>query len=178
MIVKLSSYGIKDAISKINFLKDNIALASKEIIEELVNSGKNTAEALNNSAPHSGTEPSIVLGKITENGNKGYIALTGDSAVYDEFGTGEEGASDPHPLKDNFGLNPYNSGPTIFYNQFANRYQWRYYPMRGKPYYTESGLTSGIPSGKQMYNTSKYIREIKDDVIKHKIQEALQKYKD
>ena len=50
--------------------------------------------------------------------------------------------------------------------------------MRGKPYYTESGLTSGIPSGKQMYNTSKYIREIKDDVIKHKIQEALQKYKD
>lgn len=180
MIVKLSPYGIKDAIAKINFLKDNIALASKEIIEELVNSGKSTAKILNKRAPHSGTEPSIVLGKITENGNKGYIALTGDSAVYDEFGTGEEGASNPHPLKGNFGLNPYNSGPFVSTHINKNgKHYWFYGKMKGEPYFdSKTGYTEGIPSGKQMYNTSKYIREIKDDVIKHKIQKALQKYKD
>lgn len=173
MKIELSQYGLKDAIDRIEFLKDNVKIASEDILTDLVNKGVSMGSTLNASAPKSGVEPSVVIGKITDNKNKGYVALTGDSAVYDEFGTGEEGASDPHPLKGNFGLNPYNSGPHIFYNQFAARYQWYYYPMKGRPYFTPSGLTSGIPSGKQMYNTSRYLREIKDDIVKNKIHEAL-----
>lgn len=192
MIVKLSSYGIKDAIEKVGFIKDNINLASTEIIEDLVKEGMKFASGYNATAPYTGTEPSKIIGKLTQNKNKAYIAMTGPNAVYDEFGTGEEGASNPHPLKGNFGLNAYNSGP--FVSTHINRYGRHYWFHRtpDNPYYNinnnhnknssgkqkDTGYTEGVPSGKQMYNTSKYIREIKDDVIKHKIQEALQRYKD
>lgn len=177
--IKLNESSVKDAISRVEFLKENIEVASNTITETLVNKGTNVATQLNAAAPQSGTSKSVVIGKLTENRNKGYIALVGQSAVYDEFGTGEEGQSDPHPAKDSVtpALKGYNTGPHIFYNQFANKYQWRYYPMAGKPYYTDTGLTSGIPSGKQMYNTSKYLKDIKQDVIASVINNATKRFR-
>ena len=175
MKIELSTSSINEVLRKVDFLKDNINVATEEVVIQLVNKGGQVATQLNASAPQSGLTKSVVYAETTEHNNKGYIALIGDSAVYDEFGTGTEGQNNPHPMKNNFGLNPYNSGPYIFYNQFAGVYQWRYYPMAGKPYFTETGLTQGIPSGKQIYNTSVYLRKIKDDVIQKNFAGAIKK---
>lgn len=176
MKIGISKWEVDELIKDLKFLKDNLELARKEVVKTLIDKGGNQAEMYNNMAPQSGLTKSRVIYYTTENSESGYIALTGPNAVYDEFGTGEEGAKDAHPLKGEFGLNPYNSGPEIFYNQFTNRYQWAYSPMAGKPYFTDEGLTSGIPSGKQMYNTSNYIRFIKDSVIEKTYNSAIKKF--
>ena len=174
--MKLGVFDIKDTVEDLKFLKSNIKTASEDIIEKLVSAGYEEASITNASAPQSGIEPSVVIQRITENRNKGYVALVGRNAVYDVFGTGEEGARRPHPKKDKASrpLNPYNSGPHIFYNQFAGVYQWRYRPMAGKPYFTETGLTQGIPAGKQIYNADMRVRKIKNDVIKETLNESIQ----
>lgn len=171
MKIRLSKAGIKDAMNKLDFLKNNITVASEEIVERLVNVGFETANNINQNAPQSNLAKSEVIAKITENKNKGYVALVGPGAIYDEFGTGEEGASNPHPIKNNFNLNPYNSGPYVSTHiNKEGRHYWFYSPMRGKPYYDDkSGYTEGIPSGKQIYNASKEVRAKKDEITKQEL---------
>ena len=174
MILRLSESNIKNLIDDLEYLEDSLTFASHNIVKKLVDNGYNKANELNNMAPQSGVTKSVVTkntGKTTRNGVVGYISLEGDSAIYDEFGTGEEGLSDPHPIKSNFGLNPYNSGPFVstHINSENGRHFWFYGPMSGQPYFESSGYTEGIPSGKQMYNTLKYIRNIKQDVISQEL---------
>lgn len=166
MIIKLSEAGIKDAIDKIDFLKDNIKVANQNIVAELVREGCETAAIYNVNALHSSVEIPTVVGKITNNGLKGYVALTGDAAVYDEFGTGENGLDNPHPMKGNFGLNPYNSGPVVSVNinEKTGRHYWFY-----------RGYTEGIPAGKQMYKTANELRKVKNDIVTKEINSALQR---
>ena len=148
----------------------------EEIVTNICNDGKQYATILNSIAPQSGVEKSIVGSEVY--GSKGELYLQGKSAVYDEFGTGEEGAFNPHPLKNNFGLNPYNSGP--FVSTHVDKYGqhfWFYTPMRGKPYFFENGLTYGIPSGKQMYNTLQHINQIKANIVVDEINKAIRTLK-
>lgn len=177
MEINLSTWSINNAIADLETMRDAIEIAAEDTVAILVEQGIGEATYLNDMAPQSGLEKSKVVGGVLENGKAGYIALTGDSAVYDEFGTGTQGERNPHPVKGNFNLKPYNSGPTIFYNQFTGTYQWRFRPMAGRPYFTNDGLTEGIPSGKQMYNTSKYLRSAKDKVIKKQFQGAIEIFK-
>lgn len=142
------------------------------ITDELCDTGVDKAKELNAMSPKTGLVDNSIYKTPTENGVAS-IVMEGPNAVYDEFGTGEEGSNNPHPLKGQFNLNPYNSGPTIFYNELAGRYQWIYRPMAGRPYFTEEGLTSGTPSGKQMYNTLNYINSIKGEIISQHIEEML-----
>lgn len=178
MIVPLSPAGIKQAIEKLGFLKSNINLASQEIVKQLVDIGYDTASQINTMAPQSGLEKSQVVKGVTENRTKGYVALTGPSAVYDEFGTGEEGATNPHPMKNNTSrpLNPYNSGPYVSTHiNSQGRHYWFYSPMAGKNEYydAKTGYSEGIPSGKQIYNATKEVRARKDDVIKKQLNDAI-----
>lgn len=168
MIVKLSEAGIKDAINKIDTLKDNIKVANQMIVAELVREGCETAAIHNVNALHSSTEIPVVIGKTTQNGSKGYVALKGDAAVYDEFGTGEMGLDSPHPLKSNFGLNPYNSGPivSVTINEKTGRHYWFY-----------RGYTEGIPAGKQMYKTANELRKVKNDIVTKEMNSALQRFR-
>lgn len=169
MIVQLSEVGIKDAIHRLNTLKDNIEVGSQTIVERLVEKGSAFANTYNASAPQSGLEKARVVGTVTEGRHKGYVALIGPSAVYDEFGTGEEGAADPHPIKGNFGLNPYNSGPVVstHINPDTGRHFWYY----------NGEITEGIPSGKQMYNTAKDLRAIKDTIIIREMENAIKRFR-
>lgn len=146
------------------------------IVDNICKAGVSMAKQLNATAPKTGlADNKIFAAEHKDTPMHGAIIMEGENAVYDEFGTGEEGAADPHPLKGGFGLNPYNSGPFIFYNEFTGRYQWRYRPMAGKPYFTQSGLTSGTPSGKQMYNTLQYVREIKGDIVFNNVEKSLRR---
>lgn len=168
MVIKLSEASIDDAAKRMRgFLSDNFRVANERIVERLVSLGESKAYALNNAAQRSSIDPSAVSSAILESRTKGYIILHGKSAVYDEFGTGEEGLSDPHPMKGNFGLNPYNSGPIVSKNidPITNRHYWYYNGKR----------TEGIPAGKQMYNTAKYIREIKDQIIKKELNGSIKR---
>lgn len=178
--MKLGVFDIKDTIEDLKFLKSNIKITSEDIVKELVIAGYEEAVMTNAVAPQSGTESSVVTQGIGKNENKdeGYVALIGRNAVYDEFGTGEEGASNPHPMKDSASrpLNPYNSGPTIKIDK-KGHYYWMYSPMASRPYFTKTGYTNGIPAGKQIYNADMYIRKIKNDVIKEKLNDSIQFFK-
>lgn len=180
MKLQLSTYDVNDLIKKLRFFESDVEDASITTVNRLVDYGKVIAKDLNEIAPKSGeVDNSItsVHSKSIENGKaKGSIIMQGENAVYDEFGTGEQGADNPHPLKGNFNLNPYNSGPTIFYNQFAGRHQWYYRPMAGKPYFTKYGATEGIPAGKQMYNTAQALKKEKHKIATQVVSEMLQKY--
>ena len=160
-----------ELVDNLKYMGENMKVAAQNIVSTLCEKGGAKATELNAQAPNSSTVAAKVVPKSKF--YNGSISLSGKSAVYDEFGTGEEGLRDPHPMKGQFGLNPYNSGPAIFYNQYANRWQWYYRPMAGRPYFTQYGATSGIPSGKQMYNTLQYIRDIKGEVISEELQDAL-----
>lgn len=177
MKIPFTQEGIRLAIGKMETLKDNLIIAGQESVSELIEKGSQRANDLNNIAPQTGVEKSQVIGDFdnTDTGAFGEISLIGRNAIYDEFGIGEEGASDPHPLKGNFGLNDYNSGPVVSSHINSNgEHYWFYGPMKGKPYFdSKSGYTEGVPSGKQMFNTSLYIRDIKDDVLKNKIKDAI-----
>lgn len=176
MIVKLSVYSIKDTIKRLEFLKDNINNASQDIVGDLVEVGETTANQINAMAIPSGTQKSIVIGRVTENGTKGYVALTGPNAVYDEFGTGEEGLASPHPMKETTSrrLNPYNSGPYVSTHiDETGRHYWIYKPNAGTGNYDKDGKTYGIPSGKQIYNASKDIRAKKDNIIRNRLNSAI-----
>lgn len=178
MAYKLTVADIDLLLENVKLFADDMTIANERIVEKLVSEGAKIARQTVNSAPYSGTEPSIIVDRITSGGKKGYIALRGKKAVYDEFGTGEEGADSPHPLKNNFALNPYNSGPTIRVNPITDRHYWiipdgYYVPSE---YVQEGGYTEGIPAGKQMYNTSIYLHSIKDEVIKKELQDTIKKF--
>ena len=181
MKLQLSTYGVNDFIKKLRFLENDIEDASIAIVNELVDEGSSIANQLNAVAPKSGLVDNDIIpvhSKVSTNGKAiGSITMQGPNAVYDEFGTGDQGAENPHPVKSKFGLNRYNSGPFIFYNQFAGRNQWYYKPMAGRPYFTEYGATEGIPAGKQMYTTAKMLKKRKKKVAKKITKIMLEKYK-
>lgn len=166
--MKLSEYNISSLIQKVSSIEDSLLYgACYDIVKEMVKSGVSLATNYNSSAPKSGLEDNIIYSidpKVTKKVVNGGVVMSGENAIYDEFGTGEQGLDNPHPMKEQFSLNPYNSGPTIFYNQFAGRHQWYYRPMAGKPYFTKSGATEGIPAGKQMYNTLQNLNKIKRNI--------------
>ena len=178
MKVKLTVQSIDKAIEKLKLFEEDISdIAIGRIVETLVTKGVSKASSLNASAPQSGVDKSIIISNFDQDSASGFVALHGRNAVYDEFGTGTQGASNPHPMKGYFDLNPYNSGPTIFYNEMTGTYQWRYQPMAGRPYFTSTGLTEGIPAGKVMYDTGNYIHSIKNNVIEKELKGSLKKLK-
>jgi len=161
--------------------------ATRGIVNGLLNEGYKIASDINSQSFSNNTDKSEV--GIDEpysisNGFKGSVYLYGTGAVYDEFGTGEEGASNPHPMKNNFGLNAYNSGSYVstHINPYNGRHYWIYPPMSGQPYfdldfdgsgYTITGYTEGVPSGKQIYTALQHIRKIKGEIIAEELNDAL-----
>lgn len=182
MKIELSVASVNDAIQRVKTLRDNIMVANERIVERLVEDGGEQALFYNSSAPTYGINDTRIITEATLNGfkSKGSVALNGSNAVYYEFGTGEEGASNPHPTKDNFGLNPYNSGPFVSTHvSKAGRHYWfvpkgRYTP---NTYVKNGGYTEGIPAGKQMYNTAQHLHSVKYNIIKDELNGAIRKFK-
>ena len=181
MKIQLSEASIKNAIDLIKTLEDNINVANENIVDRLVDEGQQYAAYYNALMTYAVGKnnarvvPSKTLGGVK---SKGSIALTGTDAVYYEFGTGEEGLHNPHPIKENFALNPYNSGPTIKVNKQGQHY---WYVPKGKyvpsQYVRANGYTQGVPAGKQMYMTAQHLRSIKNNIIKEELNGAIQKFK-
>lgn len=181
MKIQLSEASVKDAINRIKTLQSNIEIANENIVERLVEAGEQYASYYNSlMTPAVGKNNARVISEINLSGTKsnGNIALTGTDAVYYEFGTGEEGLNNPHPIKENFALKPYNSGPTIKINKKGQHYwiipKGQFIPSQ---YVRANGYTQGVPAGKQMYMTSQHLRSIKNEIIKEELNGAIKKFK-
>lgn len=184
MKIQLSEPSVKDAIDRLKTLQSNIETANENIIDTLVSKGESQANMYNTSAPNYGFNDTRIISDKNLNGMKstGSVALTGEQAVYYEFGTGEEGASNGHPWKwqTDVSLNGYNSGP--FVSRHINKKGRHYWVIpkglyRPSKYVMRNGYTEGIPAGKQMYSTAQYIRFIKDTVITKELNGAIKKFK-
>lgn len=184
MKLKLSVYDVTRLINELEYLSDTIDTAGETIVDKLVDAGVEKAKELNAIAPKSGLGNNYIYGKHAKRGEGGHVVMQGDDAVFDEFGTGEEGASDPHPLAGviNFSMPPYSgyiTGPVVSknINPETGKHFWYYKPMAGKPYFKEDGYTEGIPSGKQMYNTLQYLRKQKSKIASNEIKDAIKIFK-
>lgn len=179
----LNEYGVNDLMKRIRFLESDIEDAGIEIVNELINMGTTTAGQFDAMAPHSSNKENTsytVKARVYENSVTGCVGLQGPGIIYDEFGTGNEGAANPHPLKENFGLNPYNSGPVVSKNvNIYGHHYWFYKPgVISEPNYhfPPNGYTEGIPAGKQVYNTSRMLQKEKNKVAKSILNRYLPKY--
>lgn len=183
MKIKLVEWSINDAIGRVETFINNIETANELIVEQLIEKGEKQANLYHASAPNYGINDTRIDSEMSLNGNnsKGSIYMTGPSAVYKEFGTGEEGAANGHPLKwqTNVPLNGYNSGP--FVSKHINKSGRHYWIVpkghyRPNSYVRDNGYTEGIPAGKVMYSTAQYIRFIKSTIVEKNLRGAIKKF--
>ena len=166
--IKLDNKDISSLINKLQVLKSDIKKLTHEINKEIAEIG---LEYLNNEYANTRTDHTIDINSIETDiveTTKGYsIVAKGSEVLYAEFGTGEYGQDNPHPLKQEFDLNPYNSGPIVSTHINKNgRHYWFY----------DNQYSEGNASGKQMFNTSKYLREkVIKEVVKEKVGEVISK---
>lgn len=166
--IKLDNKDISSLINKLQVLKSDLKKLPHEINKEIAEIG---LEYLNNEYANTRTDHTIDINSIETDiveTTKGYsIVAKGSEVLYAEFGTGEYGQDNPHPLKQEFDLNPYNSGPIVSTHINKNgRHYWFY----------DNQYSEGNASGKQMFNTSKYLREkVIKEVVKEKVGEVISK---
>jgi len=114
------------------------------------------------------------------------VSMSGQQAIYEEFGTGTMGAENQHPLKKEFELDDYNShtienGGTIRYNKSANSkatqegipvggLYWTYKNAKGKRVYTQ-----GIPAVREGYDSYMATLKKAPSVVKKRTEEVFNK---
>ena len=165
--VHLSINDLNSFIKNLQTLEKNIKQLPDEICKEAANLGKEYLEEEYSQATPDQTIDISNRQISVEKTDKGYQLLAkGKELVYEEFGTGEEGKSYPHPEKNKYPLNDYNSGPVVSKN--INKY--------GRHYWYYNGYSEGNPSGAEMFNTARFLKEkgIKD-ISRQKVSDVLSK---
>lgn len=108
-----------------------------------------------------------------EKTSMGYrIVQEGEAVLYVEFGTGTKGASSPHPMHGEMGMDVYNSGSTIFTTK-DGRTGW-YYPTDDTR--KEWKFTEGQPARQQMYLTSLWLQQRLGAQVKLSVQKAVNRW--
>lgn len=139
-----------------NFLANitgNLDKAAEGVIEELADLA---LDEIQKNYSQSEYEPGEVMdfAKVGSSNDK-TVKMMGPQAIYSEFGTGTRGEQYPHPIKDKFELNAYNSGRTIRSATSkvteksgipVGTLYWTYKDAEGNIQYTQ-----GIPAQMQVY---------------------------
>jgi hypothetical protein len=140
----------------------NLDKAAEKVIEEL--SDLSLSEIQNNYSK-SEFEPGEAMDFVkVGSSNDKTVKMMGPQAIYSEFGTGTRGAMHPHPIKGQFTLNDYNTGPTIRVltpkakkaagekakGIAVGSLYWTYKDAEGNVQYT-----TGIPAQMQVYKAGK-----------------------
>ncbi len=174
--MNLNSKDIEKLIKKLETLKKDLSNAPNEIAREAAYDARTFLDLEYADTPYNENIDNIE----TDVGatNKGWrVSAKGKDVIYAEFGTGDLGQQNPHPEKNEYPLNDYNSGKTI---RNANEYSAQHGITSGK-YWTYKKndtiyYTNGIPAGKQVFNTRNYIlNEGLDKAAKKVIGDALSK---
>lgn len=149
---------------RIAIIDDTLSIMSKNIDEKtadfLVDDLADRYGQFINSLQHDHQDRNgtIIYKDKTDEGYR--IVIEGPQVIYDEFGTGTEGANSPHPDKEKYNLEPYNSGFYIKTDKNGNKY-WTYYSDDIDRYVT----SHGVPAGHFMYDTLMYAAENIGDLI-------------
>lgn len=172
----LNTTSVNNLITDLERLSSDISGMQDSIAARVATLG---ADYLNNAYNNRIMDPNITKITVqvlpTQNGYK--LISTGRDVLYEEFGTGDKGEQSPHPDKNKYNLNDYNSGPFILDVMDAHNQDYldilaqngitsgKYWIYRkgGKKH-----LTQGVPAGMEMYKTGKYL---KDEGIKKAIKE-------
>ena len=166
--VSLSDESLNDLISKLNNLKENLKVADEKIVKDIASFIKQEVSNNLSATPYKdGNEDSEAYSDI--NGNKAEAGMQGTQVIYNEFGTGTEGANAPHPDKSKFALKGYNTGPKIKVSKTGELF-WLYKDKNG-----EIVKTQGIPAGKQVFNASVMLKGKKIQIIKNRVGEVISK---
>lgn len=181
--IKVDLSDIDKVVNALEVLYQDLKQAQKDIPKEIAEKG---LKFLEKEYQHLYRDPNIdSISTRTEETAEGYnIIASGSDVVYAEFGTGDKGASDPHPDKSKYSLNPYNSGAhirdydkyiTVIGNDGTPTINKKRVEMLAKKGITsgrfwaydkngEKQWTQGVPAGKQMFNTFNYLKD--DEVSK------------
>lgn len=166
---KLGSSDLTNLINKLNSLKKGLDEADKKIVKDIAEHvEQQTNNNLASTAYKDGNEDARAYSEIK--GKTAKAGMQGSQVLYDEFGTGTEGANSPHPDKGKFRLNAYNSGKNIQPDVNGNLY-WTYFDKSTN----QLVKTQGIPAGKQVYDAKESLRKKKKEIIKNRVGEVISK---
>lgn len=175
--IELGHDSVQNAITKLQNLKKDLGKLQEEIPKELAKQTSDKIKKFYMSSSTTGESPGF---GVTQKGTMFSAYITGPSVTYEEFGTGDVGAKNPHPNKGEYGLRPYNSGPTIRSTEkltpeyqaekgLENGLYWTY-KKNGEKVYTQ-----GIPAGRFMYNASIWLKDNHKKIVKQKVDDVLSK---
>ena len=165
---------LKQAMHKFKILPDEISIANKNITRDIANITEDTIEikynSFINSLQHDHQDHTHKIYKI-KNKDSGYrVIVEGNQVLYDEFGTGIVGFNNPHPEKNRYHLNGYNTGPMIHHSSNSNKDYWVYFADN------KFVTTHGVPAGMFMYDTFMDISEnIARNIATEQIQKTIKK---
>lgn len=158
---------------KVNYYKNNL---TSDLASNLVESGRNK---LAQEYSFNLAIQSVSVGGIMKSANRGQVYAFGNDVAFEEFGTGRVGQKSNYPqellpkkilrFESPEGYNQVTRGWVYYY---PNRYTK--VKHRGKYGWFHNKLfTRGMPAGKQVYNTAKYLRENVVYIAKQTIKEKL-----
>lgn len=175
--IGLNRNEIANLANKLDSIANKLEKMADKLTDDIAELG---LEEMQKNFSSSQYQPSDGMGfSKTGTARKKKISMIGSQAIYHEFGTGTMGEQSPHPQKDEFDLNAYNSGQTIRRNikpnsvasQLgipANGLYWTYKDENGIKHYTQ-----GIPAQKTVFDANKTIKEKLPSLCKQAVEEVL-----
>ena len=175
--IGLNKQELSNLINELDSIANKLENMGEKIIDELAEVGLEEMQKNYANSPYQ-AEDGMGFVKVGSKNEK-KISMIGSQAIYTEFGTGTEGSLNPHPQKNDFGLNPYNSGRTIRRNNSAGSNASMSGIPAGGLYWTyrdESGIkhyTQGIPAQKIVFDADKTMKEKLPSICKKAVEEVL-----
>lgn len=174
--VNISASEIDSLIKKLENWSSMMNTVAEKSIDEAAEYGLKQIQKNYNAFPYKANTPMDFYKEGSKFEKK--VGMRGQQALYHEFGTGTEGALDPHPMKNEFALNPYNSGKTI--RPATKEVSEISMIPEGELYWTykdeESGkikYTQGLPAAKNVYLAFKSTQKKAPKIFKENLERVL-----
>ena len=113
IVTGLSTKELDELVRNLDNWADMMKKAGANIVKDLADYGLDRMMQIYSEAQGQYEDTTPMDFSITGSETEKTVSMSGPQALYDEFGTGTIGEQNPHPIKNEFGLNPYNSGPLI-----------------------------------------------------------------
>lgn len=175
--IGLNKNEISNLANKLDAIANKLEKMADNLVDDIAELGLEEMQKNFSSSSYQ-PEDGMSFSKVGSSKSK-KISMIGSQAIYHEFGTGTMGEQSPHPQKNDFELNAYNSGRTIRRNTKANStatmlgipangLYWTYVDENGIKHYTQ-----GIPAQKVVFDTNKTIKEKLPSLCKKAVEEVL-----
>lgn len=164
--IEITLDNVDSVIHSLERLEKNIDWMTRLLVSDILEEGVKYAKKQYSAREHDPNIGTINVDYSTKD-TGGELYAYGKDVVYEEFGTGDRGEQNQHPVKSRYNLNDYNSGRTIrnvddvpegslekedldAIGISSGKY-WTY-NKDGTVYYTQ-----GVPSGQEMWKTRNYL---------------------